>query len=51
VFVPGSDSMLYQKDTVVVGQKTGNLYTMSAQHGELFWTTQTSPGAPTGDLS
>jgi outer membrane protein assembly factor BamB len=51
VFVPGSDSTPYQKDTVVVGQKSGNLYAMSAQHGELFWTTQTSPGAPTGDLS
>jgi outer membrane protein assembly factor BamB len=50
-FVPGSPSTPYQKDTVVVGQKNGNLYAMSAQNGHLFWTTQTSPGAPTGDLS
>jgi len=51
VFVPGSDSTPYHKDIVVVGQKNGNLYAMSAQAGELFWVTPTSPGAPTGDLS
>jgi outer membrane protein assembly factor BamB len=51
VFVPGSDSTPYQKDTVVIGQKNGNLYAMSAQTGELFWVTLTCPGAPTGDLS
>ena len=51
VFVPGSDSTPYQKDTVVVGQKNGNLYAISAEAGELFWATDTSPGAPTGDLS
>jgi hypothetical protein len=50
-FVPGSPSTPYGKDTLVVGQKNGNLYAISAQSGELFWATATSPGGGFGGLS
>ena len=50
-FVPGSPSTPYGKDTVVLGQKNGILHAMSAQAGELFWSTATSPGGVGGGLS
>jgi hypothetical protein len=50
-FVPGSSSTPYGKDTLVIGQKNGNLYAMSAQAGTIFWTTMTSPDGIGGGLS
>lgn len=50
-FVPGSQSTPYGKDTLVLGQKNGNLYAMSAQAGTVFWTTVTSPDGIGGGLS
>ncbi|KAF4624925.1 hypothetical protein G7Y89_g13243 [Cudoniella acicularis] len=50
-FVPGSPSSPYGRDTVVIGQKNGNLYAMSAQAGQLFWSTTTSPDGIGGGLS
>lgn len=50
-FVPGSPSTPYGKDTLVIGQKNGNLYAMSAQAGTIFWTTMTSPDGIGGGLS
>jgi outer membrane protein assembly factor BamB len=49
-FVPGSRSTPYGKDTVVVGQKSGNLYALNAEGGAVFWTLPTSPGGITGGL-
>ncbi|KAK4978314.1 hypothetical protein LTR66_004505 [Elasticomyces elasticus] len=49
-FVPGSAGTPFGKDTVVIGQKSGNLYAMSAQAGRVFWTTVTSPDGLTGGL-
>ena len=43
-FVPGSNSTPSGQDTLVVGQKNGNLYALSANDGKLFWATATSPG-------
>jgi outer membrane protein assembly factor BamB len=42
-FVPGSQPTPYGKDTLVVGQKSGKLYAISAQAGGPFWATATSP--------
>jgi outer membrane protein assembly factor BamB len=39
-----------QKDTVVVGQKNGRLYALSAQAGQVMWDLQTSPGGVEGGL-
>lgn len=52
-FVPGGSrsSTPYGKDIVVVGQKSGILYGISAQTGRLFWSTATSPGGLAGGLS
>jgi len=50
-FVPGSPSTPYGKDTIVVGQKSGILFAMSAQAGQLFWSTVTSPDGLGGGLS
>ena len=50
-FVPGSTSTPYGKDVVVVGQKSGILYAVSAQAGRLFWSTATGPGGLGGGLS
>ena len=50
-FVPGSSKTPYGKDTVVVGQKSGILYAVSAQAGRLFWSTATGPGGLGGGLS
>ena len=49
-FVPGSPHTPHGKDTVVVGQKNGNLYAISAQAGTLFWVLPTSPGGVVGGL-
>ncbi|CAO1600555.1 hypothetical protein XANCAGTX0491_004238 [Xanthoria calcicola] len=49
-FVPGSPSTPSQKDTVIIGQKNGNLYALSAGDGELFWALATSPSGQTGGL-
>jgi hypothetical protein len=38
-------------DTVVIGQKNGNLYSLSAATGASQWTSVTSPGANEGGLS
>lgn len=50
-FVPGSNCTPHGLDTVVVGQKNGNLYAISAQAGRLFWSTATSPDGSDGGLS
>jgi len=50
-FVSASHFTPYKKDIVVVGQKSGILYGISAQTGTLFWSTQTSPGGLAGGLS
>jgi len=51
-YVPGSKSTTpHGKDMVVVGQKSGIIYGMSAQTGILYWSTQTSPGGLGGGLS
>lgn len=50
-YVAGSGKTPYGKDVVVVGQKNGNLYAMSAQAGRIFWSTATSPGSVGGGLS
>jgi outer membrane protein assembly factor BamB len=50
-FVQGSEHTPYEKDVVVVGQKSGNLYALSAQAGAIYWTVNTSPGGFEGGLS
>ena len=50
-FVPGSKSTPHGIDTLVIGQKNGNLYAMSAQAGTLFWATVTNPDGLVGGLS
>jgi outer membrane protein assembly factor BamB len=49
-FVPGSRSTPQGKDTVVVGQKNGNLYAFNAEGGALFWALPTSPDGLAGGL-
>ncbi|KAL8995229.1 MAG: hypothetical protein Q9169_004993 [Polycauliona sp. 2 TL-2023] len=49
-FVPGSNSTPSNKDIVIIGQKNGNLYALSADKGELFWALATSPSGQTGGL-
>ena len=49
-FVSASEYTPFGKDTLVVGQKNGNLYAMSAQSGELSWATATSPDGDEGGL-
>ena len=49
-FVPASEFTPFGQDTLVVGQKNGILYAISAQTGELFWATATSPGGSEGGL-
>ena len=48
--VSASQYTPFGKDTLVVGQKNGNLYAISAQTGELFWATVTSPDGDQGGL-
>jgi outer membrane protein assembly factor BamB len=50
-FVLGSEHTPYGKDVVVVGQKNGNLYALSAQAGAIYWTVNTSPGGLEGGLN
>lgn len=40
-----------KQDTVVVGQKNGNLYALSAIDGSTLWATVTSPDGTEGGLS
>jgi len=49
-FVPGSTSTPHGQDTLVVGQKNGNLYAISAQAGTIFWALQAGPGGISGGL-
>ncbi|KAK3938529.1 Quino protein alcohol dehydrogenase-like protein [Diplogelasinospora grovesii] len=39
------------KDVVVVGQKNGNLYSLSADTGEIEWASAVGPGGTSGGLS
>ena len=50
-FIEGSSNTPNGQDTVVIGQKNGNLYAMSAQAGRVFWATATSPDGNIGGLS
>ena len=50
-FVPASEYTPFRKDTIVVGQKNANLYALSAQTGEIFWVTVTSPDGLDGGLT
>lgn len=49
-FVPGSNSTPQGKDTLVIGQKNGDLHALSAQAGTPFWSTITSPDGSGGGL-
>ena len=49
-FVPGGKGTPQGKDTVVVGQKNGNLYAFDAESGALFWVNPTSPDGIVGGL-
>jgi outer membrane protein assembly factor BamB len=49
-FIPGGSGTPYGRDTVVIGQKNGNLYAVSAQAGRLFWSITTSPDGSAGGL-
>ncbi len=49
-FIPASPNTPSGEDTIVIGQKNGNLYGLSAQDGKLFWATATSPDGTEGDL-
>ncbi|KAH8902116.1 Quino protein alcohol dehydrogenase-like protein [Coniochaeta sp. PMI_546] len=48
-FVPGQGKN--GKDIVTVGQKSGYLYSLAADTGEVQWVTATSPGGVVGGLS
>ena len=50
VFIPASLSGL-KGDTVVIGQKSGNLYSFAAKDGSLIWGSKTSPNSDWGGLS
>ena len=49
-FVPGSKHTPSGADTLIVGQKNGNLYALAASDGELFWALATSPDGTEGGL-
>ena len=49
-FVPASEDTPFGQDTLVVGQKNGNLYAICARTGDLFWATATSPDGYEGGL-
>ncbi|KAL8820388.1 MAG: hypothetical protein Q9223_001378 [Gallowayella weberi] len=49
-FVPGSKATPSQKDTLIIGQKNGNLYALSASDGRLCWAVATSPTGVGGGL-
>ena len=50
-FVPGGEGTPQGADTLVVGQKNGNVYALSAQAGTVFWATATSPDGNVGGLN
>jgi hypothetical protein len=51
-FVPGLENKTPGgKDLLVIGQKNGNLYGLSAEDGTRYWATATSPGGLGGGLS
>lgn len=47
-FVPGSAGTPYQLDTVVVGQKNGNMYALNAATGRILWAKALGPGSSAG---
>lgn len=49
-FIPRSAQTPFHEDTIIVGQKNGNLYALSAADGRIFWTVATSPGGIIGGL-
>ncbi|KAL8664148.1 MAG: hypothetical protein Q9168_007965 [Polycauliona sp. 1 TL-2023] len=49
-FVPRSRFTPERKDTLIIGQKNGNLYALSASNGEVQWALATSPSGRTGGL-
>lgn len=50
-FVPSIHRSNPQGDVVVLGQKNGILYSLSAQTGKLIWSTQATPDGVAGGLS
>ena len=50
-FVPSNHRSNPQGDVVVLGQKNGVLYSLSAQTGQLIWSTQATPDGVGGGLS
>lgn len=50
-FVPGSASTPHGLDVVVVGQKNGNFYCLSAATGVVLWAVVTGPAGLEGGLS
>lgn len=49
-FIPRSKNTPGNKDTIVIGQKNGNLYALSAANGNIFWSLATSPDGYVGGL-
>ena len=50
-FVPASKHTPSEVDTLVIGQKNGNLYALAASDGSLFWAVATSPDGTSGGLT
>jgi len=50
-FIPASAYTPHEMDTLVIGQKNGNLYALGAQTGKVFWATVTCPDGNVGGLS
>jgi outer membrane protein assembly factor BamB len=50
-FVPSTNRANPHGDVVVLGQKNGILYSLSAQTGQLIWSTQATPDGTAGGLS
>ncbi|KAL9019544.1 MAG: hypothetical protein Q9185_003164 [Variospora sp. 1 TL-2023] len=50
-YVPRSTQTPFNEDTIIVGQKNGNLYALSAADGKIFWTVATSPTGYLGGLT
>ena len=49
-FVPGSRNTPSGEDTLIIGQKNGNLYALAASDGTLYWAVATSPDGLFGGL-
>lgn len=49
-FVPGSKATPSEEGTLIIGQKNGILYALSAANGSLFWAVATSPDGTIGGL-